>query len=199
MPAFTSAFTIWVTLIVKSKFIPVLQWTFSWEQNHLVSAPAFQSKTPTRKSAAVVHTLRQKVSETNSVKKPLIKFLTHALKTLSAPPAGCTAPPPTSPAALHVLFPGPCRHMEARTPGEPSRVFPAASHWSTQFWSVTHWPTHQSTRGSVIGRGQRRVRWIRWALLEAADRLNPYYRQLPEIFTGNSRNAIVGWNMCTEP
>ena len=113
MPAFTSAFTIWVTitLIVKSQC--------SVKNSYSI------------KSAAVVH---KKFSETNGVKKPLIKFVTHPSKTLSAPPTGFTAPPTTSPAALHVLFPGPCRHMEARTPGEPSRVFPAASHWSAHFW-----------------------------------------------------------------
>ena len=79
----------------------------------------------------LVGNIKDKVDR--NAKKPLIQFLTHPSKTLSAPPAGFTAPPTTSPAALHVLFPGPCRHMEARTPGEPSRVFPVDSHWSAQF------------------------------------------------------------------
>ena len=109
------------------------------------------------------------VKKLKSIKKLPIELIPHSTQTQTAPPAGLTAPPLTSPAALHVLFPGPCRHMEARTPGEPSRVFPEASYWSAHFSPVTHWPTHQSTRETVIGGGQRRVRWIRWALLEAAD------------------------------
>ena len=63
----------------------------------------------------------------------------------------------------------PCRHMEARTWGEPSRDFLAASHWSAQYLRPCDWSNtlvHKRTSHWWRTRGDRsRV----WALLEAAD------------------------------